>query len=477
VRWRLLAAIWLAAFLVSLDYTAVNVVLPTLARELDVGTSSIVWIALAYMLVVVALTLPAGAVVDRVGYLRALGWSLVLFAVASLLSALSSTLWTLVAMRALQGIGASVMFAIGPAVIKTMFPAATHGRAFTLFSTGPTVGLCAGPPIGGQLAGLFGWQSIFLFSLLAALLAIGLVTSAARDAGRGKARGPAPAGRLPSPLSVGLASAGLLMLLLALNQGQQWGWRSPAVAALLAAALAALTVLVLKERRAAVPIVERALFAAPDYLRAGVVLFLVLVAFGGSVFVMPFYLEWLRKLDLAAVGRLLMVQPAATIVLSIPVALWLGDVSRRALACAGVCLFALGFVLFALADRTAPVAMLVAALGLTGAGRALYYPTLIQTSMSEVPDRLAASASALQASARALAQLLGVVLFETLFSGLYPQALRPGLASRADGPGLVEMQGAFAAVFWVATVLAVLAFLTTFLLVEPARSSVAKDKA
>ncbi len=151
MRWPLLGAIWLSGFLVSLDYTAVNIALPTLSAEFGVGTSAISWIALSYMLVMVALTLPAGAVIGRLGYPSALTWSLALFAAASLASALASSLWLLVVLRAIQGIGAAVMFAIGPAMIKTMFSRESRSRAFAIFSTAPTAGLCAGPAIGGEL--------------------------------------------------------------------------------------------------------------------------------------------------------------------------------------------------------------------------------------------------------------------------------------------------------------------------------------
>src|SRR5262249_35825940 len=157
-----------------------------------------------------------------------------------------------------------------------------------IFSTGPTAGLCAGPPIGSQLAGLLGWEWIFLFSLLAALLALALVWAAARDASREERRKPMPSSAMPSPVSVALASGAMLMLLLALNRGQQWGWQSAGTVLLFAAAIAALLVLWLKERRATAPLVDRGLFAVPDYLSAGAVLFLVLVVFGGSVFLMPF---------------------------------------------------------------------------------------------------------------------------------------------------------------------------------------------
>jgi MFS family permease len=177
---RLLAAIWLSAFLVSVDYTAVNVALPSLATAFDRGTSDISWIALAYMLIMVALALLTGPAIDRLGYRRTLTGALAIFALGSLASALASTFWLLVAMRAVQGIGASVMFVIGPAIIRTLLAAKRQSRAFAIFSTGPTAGLCGGPALGGQLTQMFGWQSIFLFSLATAILAMGFLQAGAR---------------------------------------------------------------------------------------------------------------------------------------------------------------------------------------------------------------------------------------------------------------------------------------------------------
>src|SRR5689334_88857 len=95
---RLLGAIWLSAFLVSLDYTAVGVALPTLAADFGVGSSAVSWTALAYMLVMVAFMLPSGPVINRLGYIRALSCGLALFAAASLATALTTTFWFLVAM-------------------------------------------------------------------------------------------------------------------------------------------------------------------------------------------------------------------------------------------------------------------------------------------------------------------------------------------------------------------------------------------
>ena len=126
-------------------------------------------------------------------------------------------------------------------------------------------------------------------------------------------------------------------------------------------------------------------------------------------------------------------------------------------------LFTLGVAGLALADRDASLAIPIVALSLMGAGMGLYYPTMIELSMADVPDHLAASASGLQATGRSLAQLLGVVLFETAFAGLFPMALHGELAAAASGMDLVNMQSAFRAVFWLGTAIAAVALLPSFL--------------
>ena len=110
---------------------------------------------------------------------------------------------------------------------------------------------------------------------------------------------------------------------------------------------------------------------------------------------------------------------------------------------------AAGAAVLAVADRDALVAVPMVALVLMGAGAGLYYPTLIQLGMANVPGDLAPSASSLQATVRVLAQLIGVVLFETIFSQIFPTALHVDLAAAAEGATLVSMQSAFHAVFCV----------------------------
>lgn len=463
-HWALLASVWLSAFLVSTDYTALTVALPTLAADLNVGTSEVSWTALAYMLAVASLTLVTGPVIDRLGYGRALSAALALFAVASLASAVAPTFWLLVALRVAQGVGASVMLVIGPAIIKTKLPAETHDRAFAIFSTGPTAGLCAGPAIGGQLTAQFGWQSVFLFNVPAALLALLLLGLAARSAVGRDEPTPGRQVRFPNPIAAVLAITGVLALLLALNQGKEWGWTSNPILALFAASAVILLAFALLERRAAVPLIDRRIFQSRDFSASAAAFLCVLIVFGGGVFLLPFYFQWLRKLDTFAVGHLLMVQPIASIVVSNLSAACLSGLARRTLCFAGIPLFAAGAALFAIMDRDAPLLLPIIALSLMGTGAGLYYPALIQVGMAGISARLAASAASLQAAIRVLAQMLGVVLFETLFSQLYPLALDALRAPMATGDSLERMLSAFQVVFTCSAAIAALAIMPVFVL-------------
>jgi EmrB/QacA subfamily drug resistance transporter len=459
---RLLGAIWLSAFLVSVDYTALNVALPTLAADFGIGTSRVSWTALSYMLIMVALTLVTGPVINRLGYLRALTCGLGVFAAASLVSALASTFWLLVVMRGVQGIGASVMFVIGPFTIRTLFPERAHDRAFAVYSTGPVAGLCAGPALGGLLTELFGWEGVFLFNLPAVTLALVLLLSAKRetlDAKEQALRAGAPA---PHPITVSLAFLGLLMLLLALNRGQEWGWGSLIIITLFLCFGVTLAGVVLMERRAAAPLLDPRIFAARDFSVSALMFFLLLMVFGGSVFLMPFYFEWLRNMNTSLVGHLMTIQPIGTILISNLAGFCFAGITRRSRCLVGVLLLVAGVAMFAIIDREAPVPTLIVALFLMGAGAGLYFPTLIQAGVADLPSHLAASAASLQTAVRVLAQLFGVILFETIFSQLYP--LDNQRTASAIGVEPEAMQFAFHFVFWCGVGIAALAFLPAFVL-------------
>lgn len=464
-----LAAVWIAAFLVSFDYTAITVALPSLAADFDVGTSRASWASLSYMLAMVALTLVAGPAIERVGYRRALIAALLIFAGGSLAAIFTAGLWPLVAARGLQGVGASVMFVIGPVLIKRRLPADVQTKAFAVFSIGPMAGLAVGPALGGELTYLFGWRAVFVANLPLVAAALALALAIGRDrvpSGEGVVAESRPP--LPNAGSAITAAAIMASVVVVLNQGAEWGWASRSILGLSGLAVVLAAAFLVLEARTRRPLVDRRLFRVENFSASACVFFMILMVFGGMVFVLPFFFEWLWKFDTDTVGHILVTQPLATITASVVLGFLLTGAGRRAVALVGIALVTCGVLCYALATVPLGLALPLAGLGLIGIGAGLYYPAVLQLGIANAPVSMAASASGLQTTIRVLAQMLGVVIFETIFSGLFADATNASRAAAATGETLARMESAFHVVFWVAACVAALALVPALKLTAPA---------
>lgn len=413
-------ATWLAAFLVSLDYTALNVALPSLGRAEHAGTSAIAWTAMAYMLTTVALLPVAGQTLGRFGYRRSLLGALAVFLVASLACALAPNLWCLIGGRALQGCGAAVMMVVGQASVARFVPEAAQRRAYAIFATGPVAGMCAGPALGGLLTAAFGWQAVFLINIPLTGIAMILCRSL------GSERDDEAASRLPSLAVLVPVVGGLAALILAVNKGQEWGWTSPPVLALMAVALLLLALFGLAERRAARPLVDRTLLHSRNFRGSALVFVLVLFTYGGLIFLLPFYLEWFGGLSTAVTGQLLVALPLSTLAASSAAGFLPESIPPRALGAGGLVLVAFGIGLLGLFDPGAGVPSLLGAFVLIGLGMGMVYPATMHLGMSGLPRSLAASASGTQTMIRVMAQMLGVAVLESVFSQIDPAVLEGG---------------------------------------------------
>ncbi|MCZ7577518.1 MAG: MFS transporter [Dehalococcoidia bacterium] len=173
-KWRCLIAVAFGTFMATMDFSIVNVALPTLSREFDRSPDTVVWATLISSLVVTGLTLTAGRVGDLYGRKRVYitGW--VIFTLGMAVASFAQTIEQLIAYRFFQAIGVSLAMANGNAIVTDAFPPEERGQA--LGTTGSVVGagLMSGPIIGGVLLGLFGWQSIFYLRVPIGIIAMTL---------------------------------------------------------------------------------------------------------------------------------------------------------------------------------------------------------------------------------------------------------------------------------------------------------------
>lgn len=161
----LIIAVAAASFMVNLDTYIINVSIPAIAADLSVSKADISWVVMSYNLMVVSLLLICGKLADITGVKKLFIFGFVLFTASSLFCALSQNLPQLIASRVLQGIGASILYAIPQAMIAKFMPKEQRGAGFGFSASAAALGIMLGSPISGLITGLSSWHWIFLINI------------------------------------------------------------------------------------------------------------------------------------------------------------------------------------------------------------------------------------------------------------------------------------------------------------------------
>jgi EmrB/QacA subfamily drug resistance transporter len=278
-RWRAFALLGVAYFITTIDLTIVNVSLPTIGRELHFSATSLQWVATAYALTLGGFLLLGGRAADLLGRRRILMAGLGLFTAASLGAALASTEAFLIAMRAVQGLGAAVMLPAALSIVMNMFEeGAERNKALGIWgglgAGGGTVGLIAG----GLITRYLGWQYIFYLNVPIGLTALALAPRIVPDSRIvGTQRRFDLAGAITG-------TGGLVVLVDAISQAPQYGWGATRTIVLLALSAAVLLAFLVIESRAKDPVLPLSIFRGRTLAGANLAGLLL----GGSFFAFVF---------------------------------------------------------------------------------------------------------------------------------------------------------------------------------------------
>jgi EmrB/QacA subfamily drug resistance transporter len=403
-----------AAFLARLNSYTVNVSLPSIARAFGVDTSQVSGVTVYYLLVITCALLVVGRLGDRSGLKRIFVAGYAVFLAGSLLCGLSNSLAMLIAFRSLQAGGAAMLLALSFAIVARSVPRARLGQAFGITNTSAALGVAAGAPLGGIVAGYLSWHWVFLLNVPVAL--VGMVVSWRKipdDAPPERVDGIRPRfDVLGSVLSV----AGLAPLVYALNTGGRSGWTSPLVLGLLSAAAVALALFVWRETRADNPLLDLRLLRS---LRFSSALLAALVAYmyiAGNAFLMPFYLQLAHGLNPQKTGLVLLSYSLTYVFLS-PVAGRQSDKRDPGRLCvlgmlsAAACAFTFVFTL-----RLSALVAVFAYLLWMGLSFVLFLSPNNNLVMRLAPETQLGSVSSLFNTASNLGSILGVCAFELVFS-------------------------------------------------------------
>ena len=287
MRWWTLAIVSVTVVLATIDETILNVAIPSLQRDLGASASSLQWMVNAYVLVFGGLLLTMGGIGDRFGRARMLRYGLTVFAVSSLGAALAQSPAQLIGARAVMGVGGAMMMPATLAIIVNVFEEKELPKAIAVWAILAGVGVALGPILGGALLEYFYWGSVFLVSVPIAGIAIVASLFLVPDSRDPDSKPLDIPGAL---LSMGAVSA----LVLAIIEGPNWGATSPELAVTAAAAVVFGWGFVLRERRAAYPLLDFALFRLPRFSAGAAAISLAFFSLVGFIFGFTQYLQFVQ---------------------------------------------------------------------------------------------------------------------------------------------------------------------------------------
>jgi EmrB/QacA subfamily drug resistance transporter len=422
-KWLVLAAVGVGTFMSALDGSVVNTTLPLIRRAFGSDVATVEWVVTIYLLVVSGLLLSFGRLGDLRGHKVMYVSGFAVFVGSSALCGLAPSVESLVAFRAVQALGAAMLFANGPAILTGNFPAAQRGQALGLQATMTYLGLTAGPALGGFLAGRFGWRSVFYINVPVGVLALAL---SARFIPRDR---PAERSGRFDVAGAGAFLLGLMTLLLALNQGHDWGWTSAPVLGLLAAAAAFGSIFVAIESRVASPMLDLRLFSSRIFSTSTASAVLNYICLYSIAFLMPFYLIQGRGLGPAQAGLILTAQPLVMAVAA-PLSGTLSDrIGSRLLSTAGMAILGIGLLLLARLGSESPFGQVAGALVVVGIGIGIFISPNTSALMGAAPRNRQGIAAGVLATARNVGMVLGVGLAGAIFTTVVARGLAGDPAS------------------------------------------------
>jgi EmrB/QacA subfamily drug resistance transporter len=424
-RMLVLAICCSSLFIVGLDNTIVNLALPAIRRDLGSSLSGLQWVIDAYTLVLASLLMLGGSLGDRNGRRRTFQTGLVLFGAGSLLCSIAPTTGWLIAFRALQAVGGSMLNPVAMSIITNVFTERAE-RAKAIGVWGSVIGLsmALGPLLGGLLVDTVGWRSVFWLNVPVAVAVVVLTARFVPESRAPRARRFDPAGQLSMIVLLAGVTFGII-------EGPGLGWGSPLIVGSFAAAAAALVVLLVVESRRADPLLDPRFFASIPFSAATLIAVAAFAAFAGFLFLNALYLQDVRGYSPLHAGLLTLPMAAMTAVLP-PISgrMVAKHGARLPLVIGGLGIATGGGLLLAL-DVDTPLVLIVVAYVVFGIGFGMVNAPITNTAVSGMPLAQAGVAAGVASTSRQVGSALGVAVLGSLVTAQLGTSMTAGFAAAA----------------------------------------------
>ena len=429
-KWRVLIVVCIAVFMLLLDITVVNVALPNIETELHASFTDLQWVVDAYALTLAATILNAGSLGDLLGRKRVFLVAITVFTLASALCGAANSPRFLEIARGLQGIGGAGMFAVSLAIIAQEFHGRERGTAFGIWGATIGIAVAIGPLVGGALTTYAGWRWIFFINVP---IGIAVVAGGLRELVESKNE---EAGGFDL-LGFVTLTPGLFALVVALFQGNSWGWSSGWIVGLFAAAAALLAAFAWIELRQRAPMFDVRLFRVPTFAGAQITAFAISSGMFAMFLYFSLYLENVLHNSAVRTGVLFLPLSLVSFVVAplagrlsarFPVRIFLGG---------GLALVGLALVLMHGLTVSSSASALMPGFIVGGIGIGLVNAPLAATAVSVVEPQRAGMASGINNTFRQVGIATGIAALGAIFQSRITSSLT-GLEPIGTPPQLIK---------------------------------------
>ncbi len=430
-RWQILAVLLVSLLVVVLDNTVLNVALKTIQQELEATQTEIVWAINSYTLVFAALLFTWGVLGDRYGRKKILVIGMLLFGLASALSAFATDPMQLILARAFMGVGGASVLPVTLAIITVVFPPHERGKAIGLWAAAVGGAVAIGPLLGGFLLEHFWWGSVFLINVpivIAGVAGILLLVPESRN--------PNP-GRL-DPLGLLMSITGLLLLVYGIQHGgDSQDWFSVGVAGAIVAGTAILVAFLWLEWRSDHPSLDMSLFRIKSFSASLTTVSLTFAAMTGSLLFLAFYMQLVRGYSPLQAGAFTLPVAVGQLLAAPRSAKMVERFGARKVIGFGLILAGGVFISFVLLEPQTPAWVLLVTWFFLGFGLGNVIAPATTRMTLAVPPEKSGAGSAVQNTVRQVAAAMGIAVLSSVVAVAYTNSIE-------GTPGIEQSPGATA---------------------------------
>lgn len=378
-----LITVVLGSFLIPFMGTSLNVALPSIGKEFILNASLLSWIPTAFILANAALILPFGRLADIYGLKRIFLYGVITYTAASFLAAISTSGILLLIFSFLQGIGCSMIFGTGVALISSVFQPRERGRAYGIYVTAVYTGIFSGLILGGFLVQQLGWRSIFIFNIPFGILLILIVLFELKSDWMGS----------KGEKFDFIGSVLFFFIIIVLMQGFSMLAENLGRFLILTGILG--TIVFLKyENRLKYPLLRISIFKNRIFTISILSILIINIGTTSITFLLSLYLQYLKLLSPEAAGIILVLQPLSVAILS-PFAGKMSDkINVRIIASIGMTITTIGLYSFTFLNEYTPLNFIIFGLILVGIGLGLFSSPATNAAMNSVSKKIYGAASA-----------------------------------------------------------------------------------